>query len=524
MQSSPDNPPPPEATGQFYTTTELEKQPDGLCPHLLDESYTSSMSDDNGGVWFSRITGMYRTNSQFLNSKVRRLNDDSLELEFITGNITDFLRQLGMDEPNIVGMEFFAKGCTWTLDLNPDLGTPNYQIHVTVFARRETKIELDDDDNSPERTGTTTYIVATSLFDKEDKSLASKRMPGFEQARETFDLAVLAVRKAVVKCEFPRFPEGLRVIPSTGEAKLFKEVYKLKAMLKKGKKSTIARAQHRASGKLVAIKAVLRSELSPQDDAAIYDEISMMAALGRSDTNYHVIPLIDFFEEDDKYYIVMELMGGGTLLERISTREKFTEADVRDIIDNILQALAHCHRHKIAYRDLNPKNLLLKDEGDDGWYTKLTSFRLAARCYEEMSLTKKCGTPYFTAPEVVRGNPYDERADLWSVGCCAFLLLSGNLPFRAKDQKELFRKIVGAEFDFDVEAWANVSQEGKNFLNELLLLDPEERFTAEEARQHSWMLVPKKRLSNIDLSGSAHRIKEFHEQMQKKSSSEEDKE
>jgi hypothetical protein len=144
----------------------------------------------------------------------------------------DNLRRIGQQEQNIVGMEFFPKGCTWTLDLNPDLGTSNYQIHVTIFARREPKIELNDDDASPERTGTTTYIVATSLFDKEDKSLASKRMPGFEQAKETFDLTVLAVRKAVVKCEFPRFPEGLRVVPSTGEAKLFKEVYKLKAMVR----------------------------------------------------------------------------------------------------------------------------------------------------------------------------------------------------------------------------------------------------------------------------------------------------
>jgi hypothetical protein len=228
---SADNPPPPEVTGELYLTPELEMRPDGLCPQLLDKSYTSCMSDDNGGVWFSRITGMYRTNSQFLNSSVRKLNDDSLELEFITGSITEFLRQLGMKDPHIVGMEFFAKGCTWTLDLNPDLGTPNYQIHVTVFARREPKIQLDDD-TSPERTATTTYIVATSLFDKEDKSLASTKMPGFAQAKETFDQTVLAVRKAVVKCEFPRFPEGLRVVPSTGKAKLFKEVYKLKAMVR----------------------------------------------------------------------------------------------------------------------------------------------------------------------------------------------------------------------------------------------------------------------------------------------------
>jgi serine/threonine protein kinase len=276
---------------------------------------------------------------------------------------------------------------------------------------------------------------------------------------------------------------------------------------------------HRKSGTLVAVKAVLRSQLSPQDDAAIYDEVAMMATLSKGDTNYHVIPLLDFFEEEDKYYIVMELMSGGNLLERIAQIDNYTEADVRDIIDNLLQAMAHCHQHNIAYRDMNPRNILLKSE-EDGWYTKLTHFRLATRCYEEMSLTKQCGTPYFTAPEVILRRPYDERADMWSVGCIAFLLMSGNLPFHASSQKELFRKIVAAEFNFDVDAWADISQEGKNFLNELLLLNPDERFTAEEARKHAWMLMPRKRLLNISLEMAAKRIAVVNEGMKSTSSDE----
>jgi hypothetical protein len=220
---SADNPPPPEVTGEFYTTPALEKRDDYLCPQKLSDDYTSCMSDDNGGVWFSRTTALYRTNSKYLNSTVRKLNDDSLELEFITSSITEFLRQLGMNDPNISGMEFFAQGCTWTLDLDETiLGTPNYQIHVTCFARREKK------------DGTTTFILATSLFDKEEKSLASKSLPGFTEAIATFDKAAVTVRKSVVRCEFPKFPEGLRVVGEhSKEAKLFKEVYKLKSMVRR---------------------------------------------------------------------------------------------------------------------------------------------------------------------------------------------------------------------------------------------------------------------------------------------------
>ena len=139
--------------------------------------------------------------------------------------------------------------------------------------------------------------------------------------------------------------------------------------LKSGSFATVCRGTHRASGKKVAIKCVLRKDLPPTDDAAIYDEVSIMSALSHP----HIVPLIDFFEEKECYFLVMELMSGGDLFDRIGKKKSYSEADARDLVSKMLKAMLYCHKHKIAHCDMKPKNLLLMSEENDS-YIKLADF------------------------------------------------------------------------------------------------------------------------------------------------------
>jgi serine/threonine protein kinase len=175
-----------------------------------------------------------------------------------------------------------------------------------------------------------------------------------------------------------------------------------------------------------------------QDDAAIYDECAILASLSHP----HIVPLIDFFDEKDCYFIVMELMSGGDLFDRIGKKKAYSEADARDLIVKMLKSVAYCHQHRIAHCDMKPKNLLLMSDDNDS-YIKLADFGFAARVHTPKSLSKQCGTPFFVAPEILMRKGYDQAADMWSVGCIIYLLLSGNLPFMGRSQKELFRKIAG---------------------------------------------------------------------------------
>jgi serine/threonine protein kinase len=257
---------------------------------------------------------------------------------------------------------------------------------------------------------------------------------------------------------------------------------------------------------------VLRKDLPPADDAAIYDEVAILSSLNHP----HIVPLIDFFDEKDCYFIVMELMSGGDLFDRIGKKKSYSEADARDLVVKMLKSVAYCHQRKIAHCDMKPKNLLLMSEENDS-FIKLADFGFAARVHAPKTLTKQCGTPFFVAPEILMRKPYDHQSDMWSVGCIIFLLLSGNLPFMGRSQKELFRKIVAGKFEFSGDDWANVSDDAKDLVRRMLVLDPDERISSAEAIRHSWLKTSRDRLNLVSLEGTSQRLKTFNARMKLRS-------
>jgi len=261
---------------------------------------------------------------------------------------------------------------------------------------------------------------------------------------------------------------------------------------------------------IVAVKCVRRQDLPPEDEAAVYDEVSILSSLTMNPP--HIVPLIDFFEEDDTYFLVKELLTGGGVLERIGDMGyRYNERIARGVIFNIMEALSFCHSRNIAHRDVNSKNLMFVNQDKDTGI-KLAGFGFAARCHSPGSLTKQCGTPLFVAPEVLLKKPYGTESDMWSAGCVAFLLLSGRLPFSGTSQKELFRAIVSGKYEFG-EDWEEVSDEGKQFVKQLLEVDPTNRLVAEDSLDHAWMNLPESELNPRILEDASLRIRDFHRKM-----------
>lgn len=230
----------------------------------------------------------------------------------------------------------------------------------------------------------------------------------------------------------------------------------------------------------------------------------------------HIVPVIDFFEEKDCYFIIMELMCGGDLFDRIGKKKSYSEADARDLVNKMLKAVAICHQKNIAHCDMKPKNLLLASEEDDS-FIKLADFGFAARVHQPKSLTKQCGTPFFVAPEILIRKPYDQQSDMWSVGCIVYLLLSGNLPFLGRSQKELFRKIISGRYDFKEEIWNDVSEDAKDLVKKLLVLDPDVRLSAKKALLHPWLKLSSDRLSKTSLQSTSQKLKTFNAKMKLRS-------
>jgi calcium/calmodulin-dependent protein kinase I len=254
-----------------------------------------------------------------------------------------------------------------------------------------------------------------------------------------------------------------------------------------------------------AVKCVNRKKLSEEDEAALLDEVDILKEMN----HVHIIRLYDFFTEPSTYYLVMEQMSGGELFDRIVAKAYYNEKEARDTCKILLEAVGYMHQNHVAHRDLKPENLLLLSKDDDS-AVKIADFGFAKKVHEENSLTTQCGTPGYVAPEILEGTPYDQRADMWSVGVILYILLGGYPPFIESTQRDLFRKIRRGEYEFHEEYWGTVSAEAKELISSLLTVKASNRLDAEQALQNSWIRGDDASLAKKGLDKNLKEFKKFN--------------
>ncbi len=138
------------------------------------------------------------------------------------------------------------------------------------------------------------------------------------------------------------------------------------------------------------------------------------------------------------------------------------------------------------FRDLKPENILYASAAEDATL-KLADFGLACVITPTELTNIACGTPGYVAPEIIRGQHYGTSVDMWSVGVILYILLCGFPPFYDDNNKKLFKLIVNAKYSFPNPYWANISEEAKDLIRKLLIVDPVKRLTAQQAQQHPWV-------------------------------------
>ena len=148
----------------------------------------------------------------------------------------------------------------------------------------------------------------------------------------------------------------------------------------------MCRGLHRQSQKVVAIKCINRRQLQPSIDVGILREVRIIGSLKHE----YICPIIDFFIEDEFYYIVLEYMEGGDVFDRVGQLTKYNEEMARDLCFKLLKAVAHCHENNIAHCDLKHKNLLLRNKDDDS-SVMIADFGFASQVFAPKTLTNHCG-------------------------------------------------------------------------------------------------------------------------------------
>ncbi|KAM4721355.1 MAP kinase-interacting serine/threonine-protein kinase 1 [Rhinophrynus dorsalis] len=230
--------------------------------------------------------------------------------------------------------------------------------------------------------------------------------------------------------------------------------------------------------------------------------------------NKNILELIEFCEDDSRFYLVFEKLRGGSILSHIQRRKHFNEREASKVVKDIASALDFLHTKGIAHRDLKPENILceFKDkvspvkicDFDLGSGVKLNS---ACTPITTPELTTPCGSAEYMAPEVVEvfteeATFYDKRCDLWSLGVILYIMLSGYPPFVGNCgadcgwdrgemcrvcQNKLFESIQEGKYEFPEKDWAHISSPAKDLISKLLLRDAKERLSAAQVLQHPWV-------------------------------------
>mmetsp|Transcript_11236 Transcript_11236/g.38336 ORF Transcript_11236/g.38336 Transcript_11236/m.38336 type:complete len:261 (+) Transcript_11236:263-1045(+) len=204
------------------------------------------------------------------------------------------------------------------------------------------------------------------------------------------------------------------------------------------------------------------------------------------------IKLIEVFDEKTRLYIVLELVTGGELFDRIITKGSYSEREAAILIESVVRAIAYLHQVGVVHRDLKPENLLYASgdpESPDYEVIKVADFGLAKVVMptEDHTMSTTCGTPGYVAPEVLEQRGYGPEVDLWSIGVILYILLCGFPPFYDENNSVLFSQIKKGDYSFPSPYWDDISSEAKDLVKKLLQVNPAKRLKSEEIVEHPWI-------------------------------------
>ncbi|XP_044582261.1 serine/threonine-protein kinase dst2-like isoform X4 [Cotesia glomerata] len=263
----------------------------------------------------------------------------------------------------------------------------------------------------------------------------------------------------------------------------FNSNYELQEELGRGKFGTVYLCKDKKNGLKLAVKIV--NTTKKEDRRSVEREVEIMRRLQHP----RLIQLYDAIDNTKQFYVVLELIEGGELFERVIDDDfVLTERSCAVFMRQICEGIEFVHSQNILHLDMKPENILcLTKEGNR---IKIIDFGLARQFDPRKKLQVLFGTPEFVAPEVVNFDQIGYGTDMWSIGVICYVLLSGLSPFMGDTDVETMANVTIAKYDFDHEAFNNISEDAKDFIRRLLVKDKEKRISAHVCRFHPW-LAPK---------------------------------
>ncbi|ORX91757.1 Pkinase-domain-containing protein [Basidiobolus meristosporus CBS 931.73] len=268
--------------------------------------------------------------------------------------------------------------------------------------------------------------------------------------------------------------------------------YQLTKTLGTGSMGKVKLGVHHVTGEKVAVKIISRAQ-RPNHDAQqapgnpakdenkeirVIREASIMSLL----VHPNIVRLKDIVVHPNHYYLFLEYISGGQLLDYIISHGKLKEKNARKFARQICSALDYCHRNSVVHRDLKIENILIASDGS----IKIIDFGLSNLYSPRSHLSTFCGSLYFAAPELLSARAYTgPEVDIWSMGIVLYVLVCGKVPFDDKSMPALHAKIKRGYVEYP--NW--LSSECKHLLSRMLVTNPLERASMGEVIHHPWMNI-----------------------------------
>ncbi|XP_069567087.1 calcium/calmodulin-dependent protein kinase IGb [Brachyistius frenatus] len=278
------------------------------------------------------------------------------------------------------------------------------------------------------------------------------------------------------------------------------EIFDIMHELGSGAFSEVYMVKEKKTGKMFAMKCVKKKQ---KQDLNLENEIAVLRRIQHD----NVVGMEDFYESQTHYYLVMQLVAGGELFDRILDRGVYSEKDASSVIQQVLQAVSYLHQNGVVHRDLKPENILYYSQEEDS-KIMISDFGLSKMVDNDIMSTA-CGTPGYVAPEVLAQKPYSKAVDCWSIGVITYILLCGYPPFYEESETRLFSKIMKAQYEFDSPFWDDISESAKDFIRNMMQKNPSMRFNTDQALRHPWIIGKTARCQDIYYSVSTQIQKNF---------------
>ncbi|CAD8087783.1 unnamed protein product [Paramecium primaurelia] len=352
---------------------------------------------------------------------------------------------------------------------------PKYQTYQTNTIKTDTDLKIAT--NSPLILTQKSMVIQPTLKSKQEYQ-SPKQMESLSFQSEIISTIPLIPLMSNVREEYSKKQVSTPVSQTSSPMKKPekpKEKYKNFSIIKKlgdGQYSEVFLAKHTQTGFLVALKVIQKSQIIKENmQAQLAWEIKIQYLLEHP----NITKLYTFFQTPTEIVLVLEYCSHGQLnaLQQIQPMKKFQERIAAQYVQQITLALMYIHNQDVIHRDIKPDNILLSFG-----QVKLADFSFCVYSPDEDRQTQ-CGTIIYASPQILEGETYDKKSDIWGLGVLTYELCFGKPPWK-ENQQELMKTAC-----FMIPYTA--SRDLKDFIENLMKRLSRDRFTSQQAYNHTWL-------------------------------------